>query len=97
MIFYSLYSLLDEYDFLEGGDIDEFNDLTYKDSRTNREKERMWVLLNKALNKIYDKKNDEGKPDLAMQVEIRSNIRKFLKAYQFLIQSTYQFFYRTNV
>lgn len=78
----------DEYDFLEGDDITEFNEFTYKESRTSREKEKMWALLNKALNKIYDKKKDDGKPDLAMQVEIRSNIRKFLKAYQFLIQST---------
>lgn len=78
----------DEYDFLEEDDINEFNELTYKDSRTSREKEKMWALLNKALNKIYDKKKDDGKPDLALQVEIRGNIRKFLKAYQFLIQST---------
>jgi type I restriction enzyme R subunit len=77
----------DEYDFLEEDDITEFNELTYKDSRTSRDKEKMWALLNKALNKIYDKKAD-GKPNLTLQIEIRSNIRKFLKAYQFLIQTT---------
>jgi type I restriction enzyme R subunit len=77
----------DEYDFMEEDNVNEFNELTYKESRTSREKEKMWALLNKALNKIYEKEKD-GKHDLTMQVEIRSNIRKFLKAYQFLIQST---------
>ena len=78
----------DEYDFLEEDDINAFNDFTYKVSRTSRDKEKMWALLHKSLNKIYDKKKDNGKPDLALQTEIRGNIRKFLRAYQFLIQTT---------
>lgn len=76
-----------EYDFLDDDDINKFNEFTYKETRTNSDKEKMWALLNKALNKIYNKEED-GKPNLALQVEIRSNIRKFLKAYQFLIQTT---------
>jgi len=72
---------LEEYNFHNADDIDAFNEFLYKDKRTNTDKEKMWGLLNKTLNVVYSK-------EIKQQLEIRVNIRGFLTAYQFLIQTT---------
>jgi type I restriction enzyme R subunit len=72
---------LEEYDFLEVDDIEEFNSFLYQSKRTSRDKQRMWALLDKALKKI------EKHSEKEMQ-EIKITIKRFLKGYCFLIQAT---------
>lgn len=72
---------IDSYDFLEADDIDEFNSYLYQPKRTAKDKQRMWSLLDKALKKINAKTEKE-------RLEIKITIRRFLKAYCFLIQAT---------
>lgn len=73
--------VIEEHEFLDADDVDEFNRFLYQDSRTLRDKQRMWLLLDKALKNIT--RRPENK-----QMEIKKDIRHFLKAYCFLIQAT---------
>lgn len=72
---------ISEYRFLDYYDIDEFNNLLYKDKRNSKDKEKMWALLDKSLRVINQ--NEE-----LVKLEIRSEIRKFIRFYGFLIQAT---------
>ncbi len=72
---------IDEYDFLDADDIDEFNTYLYQPSRTAKEKQRMWALLDKSLKIIMQRPEKE-------QLEIKITMRRFLKGYCFLIQAT---------
>ena len=40
---------VDQYNFLDIDDIEEFNGYLYQDKRTSKEKARMWALLDKSL------------------------------------------------
>ena len=73
--------VIEEHDFLDYDDVEEFNGYLYKETRTNAEKQRMWLLLDKALKSIT------GRPEKE-QVEIKKDIKSFLKGYCFLIQAT---------
>ena len=73
--------VIEEHDFLDVDDVDEFNRFLYQESRTLRDKQRMWLLLDKAL------KNIMSRPEKT-QMEIKKDIRSFLKGYCFLIQAT---------
>lgn len=74
---------IDAYGFLDTDDIEEFNQLLYKakQKRTSKDEERMWCLLDQAIQTIraFEKTTQE---------EIRISITRFLKAYRFLIQAT---------
>lgn len=72
---------IDEYDFLDVDDIDEFNKYLYQSTRSTKDKQRMWSLLDVALKKITKRTEKE-------QMEIKITIRRFLKGYCFLIQAT---------
>ncbi|MEG2013016.1 MAG: DEAD/DEAH box helicase family protein [Anaerovoracaceae bacterium] len=69
------------YDILNENDINEFNDLLYLAKRTSKQKGRMWALLDRAVKETEKNLQDE-------QFAIRKTIRRFLKAYCFLIQAT---------
>lgn len=72
---------VDQYNFLDIDDIDEFNSYLYQDKRTGKEKARMWVLLDKSLQIIKVHSELE-------KLEIRATIKRFLRFYSFLIQAT---------
>ena len=72
---------IDRYEFLDADDIDEFNKYLYQPSRSAKDKQRMWALLDKALKAVMKHSEKE-------QMEIRVTIRRFLKGYCFLIQAT---------
>ena len=72
---------IEGYDVLDADEIDTFNAFLYQPHRTDRDKQKMWALLDAALQRIYAKAEKE-------QQEIRITIRRFLKGYCFLIQAT---------
>lgn len=72
---------IDEYEFLDADDIDEFNGYLYQTKRSSKDKQCMWALLDKALKLII------RRPDVE-QLEIKKNIHRFLRGYCFLIQAT---------
>ena len=72
---------IDEYDFLDVDDVEEFNKYLYQSTRSTKDKQHMWALLDVALKKITKRTEKE-------QMEIKITIRRFLKGYCFLIQAT---------
>lgn len=72
---------IDEYDFLDVDDVEEFNKYLYQSTRSTKDKQRMWALLDVALKKTTKRTEKE-------QMEIKITIRRFLKGYCFLIQAT---------
>ena len=72
---------IDEYNILNWDDIEAFNVFLYQDKRTNRDKEKMWSLLDTAVREFNKRSEDE-------QLQIKKTIRRFLKGYCFLIQAT---------
>ena len=62
-------------------DVEKFNNYLYKEKRSAKDKQNMWVLLDSATKKISLKTELE-------QISILKNIRKFIKGYGFLIQAT---------
>ncbi len=73
--------VIEEHDFLDYDDVSEFNGYLYQEVRSSRDKQRMWLLLDKALKNIT--RRSEKK-----QMEIKKDIKSFLKGYCFLIQAT---------
>ena len=73
--------VLEEHDFLDYDDVAEFNTFLYQETRSARDKQRMWLLLDKALKSITSRPEKE-------QMEIKKDIKSFLKGYCFLIQAT---------
>lgn len=72
---------VDQYNFLDIDDIEEFNSYLYQDKRTAKEKARMWNLLDKSLQIIKHHTELE-------KLEIRATIKRFIRFYSFLIQAT---------
>ena len=72
---------LEDYDFMELDDVEDFNAYLYQSSRSSKDKQRMWSLLDKALRKITARPENEQKA-------IKGKITSFLKGYCFLIQAT---------
>ena len=72
---------LEAYEFLDADEIDEFNRFLYQTKRTDRDKQKMWSLLDASLSRIKARPEKE-------QMEIKITIRRFLKGYCFLIQAT---------
>lgn len=74
---------IEAYEFLDTDDIEEFNNLLYKDQkkRTAKDKQRMWSLLDTSVKKINAFEKIE-------QEKIKTTVNRFLKAYRFLIQAT---------
>lgn len=70
------------YNVLDFNDIVTFNDFLYQDKRTNREKQKMWSLLDKAARELY-------RYEELRQKEMIATIKRYLKGYLFLIQSTF--------
>lgn len=70
------------YNILDFDDIVTFNDFLYQDKRTNREKQKMWSLLDKAARELY-------RYEEIRQQEMIATIKRYLKGYLFLIQSTF--------
>lgn len=70
---------LENYEFLDADEIDQFNSYLYQAKRTDRDKQKMWSLLDAALTRIKAKPEKE---------QIKNTIRSFLKGYCFLIQAT---------
>lgn len=73
--------VIEEHDFLDYDDVAEFNSYLYQETRSSRDKQRMWLLLDKALKNITRRPEKE-------QMEIKKDIKSFLKGYCFLIQAT---------
>lgn len=73
--------VIEEHDFLDYDDVAEFNSYLYQETRSTRDKQRMWLLLDKALKNITRRPEKE-------QMEIKKDIKSFLKGYCFLIQAT---------
>ena len=61
---------IDEYDFLDVDDIDEFNKYLYQSTRSTKDKQRMWSLLDVALKKITKRTEKE-------QMEIKNHYSAF--------------------
>ncbi|WP_297669826.1 DEAD/DEAH box helicase family protein [Thomasclavelia sp.] len=72
---------IDMYNIIFLDEVEDFNSYLYKDKRTDKDKQRMWSLLDSALMRI--KSRDEKE-----QREIKITLRRFLKGYCFLIQAT---------
>lgn len=72
---------VEEYEILDNDDIDAFNTYLYKPKRTNRDKQKMWSLLDAAVKRAEHL-------ELQRQMEVKVTIGRFLKAYRFLIQAT---------
>lgn len=72
---------IEAYDVLDADEIDQFNSFLYQTKRTDKDKQKMWSLLDSALRRIKKKEENELK-------EIKNNMRRFLKGYCFLIQAT---------
>lgn len=72
---------IEMYDILTDEDVTEFNELLYLPKRNAKQKQRMWSLLDKAAREV-------GKKPIPEQFAVRTTIRRFLKAYCFLIQAT---------
>ncbi|MFT8313405.1 MAG: DEAD/DEAH box helicase family protein [Clostridium sp.] len=72
---------IENYNVLDTDEIDEFNSFLYQSKRTNRDKQRMWSLLDASLRRIYKMTENE-------QIKLKKDIRHFLKGYCFLIQAT---------
>lgn len=70
------------YNILDFDDIVTLNDFLYQDKRTNREKQKMWSLLDKAARELY-------RYEEIRQQEMIATIKRYLKGYLFLIQSTF--------
>ena len=73
--------VIEEHDFLDYDDVSEFNGYLYQEVRSSRDKQRMWLLLDKALKNITRRSEKN-------QMEIKKDIKSFLKGYCFLIQAT---------
>ena len=73
--------VIEEHDFLDYDDVLEFNGYLYQETRSIRDKQRMWLLLDKALKNITRRPEKE-------QMEVKKDIKSFLKGYCFLIQAT---------
>ena len=73
--------VIEEHEFLDYDDVVEFNGYLYQETRSIRDKQRMWLLLDKALKNITRRPEKE-------QMEIKKDIKSFLKGYCFLIQAT---------
>ena len=69
-----------EYGVLDADDVREFNVLLAKDSRTTKEKARMFALVEAAASGA--KSRDEETAD-----EIRRTVRNFVRQYAFLLQA----------
>lgn len=72
---------IEGYEVLDADEIEEFNKYLYQAHRTDRDKQKMWALLDAALQRIYGKTEKERQ-------EICITLRRFLKGYCFLIQAT---------
>ena len=72
---------VEQYNFLDIDDMEEFNGYLYQEKRTSKEKARMWALLDKSLQLINRHSELE-------KLEIRATIKRFLRFYSFLIQAT---------
>lgn len=72
---------IENYEILDADEIDEFNTFLYQSNRSNKDKQRMWTLLDGALKRIYKLPETE-------QLKLKKDIRNFLKGYCFLIQAT---------
>ncbi len=72
---------VDQYNFLDIDDIENFNKYLYQDKRTAKDKAKMWSLLDKALQIIHKRPN-------LKKLEIRATIKRFIRFYSFLIQAT---------
>lgn len=73
--------IIEDHEFLDYDDVAEFNRYLYQDTRSFRDKQRMWLLLDRALKNITRRPEKE-------QMEIKKDIKSFLKGYCFLIQAT---------
>lgn len=72
---------IDFYNVIFLDEVEEFNTYLYKTKRTDRDKQKMWSLLDRALARIKTRTEKE-------QREIKITLRRFLKGYCFLIQAT---------
>lgn len=72
---------IDAYNIIFIDDVEEFNTFLYKDKRTDKDKQKMWALLDRALMRIKSRDDKE-------QREIKITLKRFLKGYCFLIQAT---------
>lgn len=72
---------VDQYNFLDIDDINDFNEYLYQEKRSAKDKSKMWSLLDKSLQ-IINKYSDLEK------LEIRATIKRFIRFYSFLIQAT---------
>lgn len=79
---YDIEAKIDGYFFLDPVDIEDFNNLLYKDKVTAAMQKKMTFMLQKA-KKVIEKNNDAEK-----QKEIILTIRRFVRLYEFLIQAT---------
>ena len=79
---YDIEAKIDGYFFLDPVDIEDFNELLYKDKVTAAMQKKMTFMLQKA-KKVIEKNNDAEK-----QKEIILTIRRFVRLYEFLIQAT---------
>lgn len=73
--------VIEEHDFIDADDVEEFNKFLYQPSRTEWDKQRMWGLLDRSLKNITKREEKD-------QEIIKKDIKKFLKGYCFLIQAT---------
>ena len=80
-VVYNLIDKIDSYNFIDFGDVEEFNKLAYKEKKNITDKLKMESLVDRALSKIK-------KRDIKQQFEIKKNIASFNKFYRFIIQAT---------
>lgn len=78
---YDLEAKIDGYFILDPMDIDEANDLIYKEKQTAKEKQKLTYLFQKAKKQV-DKLDIEDHNEFVMLM------RKFARFYEFLLQAT---------
>lgn len=79
---YDIEAKIDGYFFLDPSDIEDFNNLLYKDKITAADQRSMTFKLQKA------KRNIERNNDAEKQREIILTIRRFVRLYEFMVQAT---------
>ncbi|CAH1851841.1 hypothetical protein R078138_00815 [Convivina praedatoris] len=72
---------IDSYEILDSDIVHEFNNFLYQPKRNSRDKQKMTALLNQGYARVqrFDEKE---------QLNIKKDIRSFIRMYTFLIQAT---------
>lgn len=78
---YDLEAKIDGYFILDPMDIDDANELIYKDKQTTKEKQKLTFLFQKAKKQVDELEIEDAREFVML-------LRKFVRFYEFLLQAT---------